>query len=375
MATMAKPITQTAAATVIINVLNENNKSPVVMSVSVNVSEQHVVGSEVYRVKASDPDKDKLVFSISSGSDDKFVISDDGTINLASSLNYDIRKLYRLSISVTDDKFTATGIVNINVIAAVKPPPIFSKAVYVLNIPETTQVGTSIIALTVTNDSPPTIFKINEQLGNDFFTIDGNGIVRTSRQFNFEARRQHIFTVTVTDRRSSGSTAIIVNLIDVDDTCPTLTPLFQTVQVSDPVMVGTIVAVVQARDQDTNNISFSLTGGNGIFKIDHNGGIRASKNLNIDNAIDYVLKVKASDGVCIKEASVTVTVNPLAPCSDCNKFSFTKTLYQASVHEGVIPKSALLSVGSGFSSTSSMNYTISDKTTLEYVKINSTTGK
>lgn len=254
-----------------------------------------------------------------------------------------------------------------------KFPPAFENTLYVVWVNENTPVQTSILNVTTVNVIQQQTLNINEQSGRDFFSIDDAGTIRIAGLLNYEQQKQHIFTIRVQDRRNSGQSTVVVNVLNNNDECPRITPASQTVQITEPVQQNTIVAAVQASDMDTQNLTFTLIGGNNLFTIDRFGGIRTVGFLDITQSTVYPLSVQVSDAVCTRSAVVNVNVNPLAPCPDCNIYKFGQTLYEASIFENTIPANAIITVNTG--ANQFRNFSIEDTTALQYVSINPTTGK
>ena len=368
MAKVSTPVDQISFATVVVNIINENDNPPSIESSSVNISESHPIGSSVFQITATDQDGDALIYSIISGGDNKFNITRYGTVTLFAKLNFDVKNSFTLIVAVNDNLFTKTGKLHLRVISVFKRRPTFSQIMYTVSIPESTTIGSNILTVYLNQSNPPNAFTINEQIGRDFFNIDGTGKIKTSREFNYEKRRLYIFSVTVTDKHSYGHTAVIVNILDVRDICPIPTPSVQTVQLTEPILGNTIVAVVKTKDQDSKNLTFSLTGGSNVFTVDQYGGIRRSEYIDITTATDYELTVRISDGVCETSAKVTVRVNPFVPC---NKYAFPEALYETSVYEGTIPSNPILTVSTG---NRHSNYTI-DALARTYVHISNISGE
>ena len=356
------------------NVINVNDVAPIFINspYQVNVSESRLVRSSIIRLLVQDKDSNALKYSILTGSQLTFDISTDGTIFLTKELNYDKQDKYNLNVRVSDDIYSADTNVLINVIAVPKPPPKFSQTIYVTSISEGVNVGGSILNVSASNIIPPSSYSIREMSGNIFFSIDAFGIIKTRSKLNYENQKQHIFTIEIKDKRNSGFATVVVNVLNKDDVCPVITPATQIVHITEPVVADTIVAAVQAKDIDSKDLVFTLTGGGNVFKIDQYGSIRTSGYLDIAKSEKHLLIATVTDGVCSKQAIVTVNINPLAPCPDCNKYPFLSTFYETSIYEGIIPTNHILSVATGIHL--STNFSISNPLAASYVTINNVTG-
>lgn len=373
-AAVSSPVTQVRVASVVVNVLNINDVAPIFIGqpFMANITEAHLIQTEVLKIQAYDEDGDSLTYTIVGGGDNKFMINQDGTIKLIGSLDYDVKNTYKLNISVSDNKTTKYTMAAIYITPVTKLPPRFTQSLYVISIPETTPAGSSILNVTAVNIIQSGNFSINEQEGRVYFHIDGSGVIRTNLAVDHEIKKQHIFTIKVQDIRNSGHATVVVNIVNDDDTCPVLTPAFQTVQITEPVAANTIVAAVQARDVDSPSLNFSLIGGNGMFKVDSYGGIKTVGEIDITQSTEYVLNITVEDEKCSKSVQVNVNINPLAPCPDCNTYPFTQTMYEYSIFENVIPSTPIITVATG--QAQFRNFSIEEPMALDHVTIDRGTG-
>ena len=374
-AAITSPVTQVRVASVIVNVLNVNDVGPIFIGepFMTNITEAHLLQTEVLRIQAYDEDGDQLTYNITDGSDNKFMIGQDGTIKLIGGLDYDIKNKYELNVSISDSQNTKYALATIYITPVTKLPPEFEQTLYIRSIPETTAAGSSILNVTTVNVIQTGTLSIREQEGREYFTIDSSGIIRTNRAVDHETKKQHIFTIKVEDIRSMGFATVVVNIVNDDDTCPVLTPAFQTVQITEPVAPNTIVAAVQARDVDSPTLNFSLTGGNGMFKVDSYGGIKTIGEVDITQSTEYILNITVMDEKCSKSVQVNVNVNPLAPCPDCNTYPFTQTVYEYSIYENVIPTVPIITVATG--QALFRNFSIENSIALQHLSIDRVTGK
>ena len=141
MAQVRSPILMSSVASVVVNVVNQNDVSPVILNsgTSVNISEFQLVQSLVFKIVATDADGDTLTYSITSGSDGKFATNNE-KIMLVGALDFDIKMLYVLTVAVTDGKFTTTGTIQVNVIAVARPPPKFNQPIYIVTVSENSPI-------------------------------------------------------------------------------------------------------------------------------------------------------------------------------------------------------------------------------------------
>ena len=371
---------------VVVYVLDVNDEVPVFIPPTpydVLISEEHPLNTLVIDIGATDGDSDPVLhYQLLSGTDGKFSINNTnnrGRIFLIEKVDYDVKKLYILSCTVSDGVNSAVTSVSVVITPVAKPQPTFNQSVYITNINENTTINTNILQIDFHRAILPIkSLVINEAEGIDNFDLTvGDMSVRTKVTFDYAVKSQYIFTVTVEDKRSrQARTTIIVNIHDSNDICPVVLPKTQTVHITEPTEDNTIVAVVRASDKDSSNLNFSLLNAtdnvlNGKFKIDQHGGIRADGRIDIENRTVASLVVLVSDGICAVNASVFVNVNPVTACPVCQTYRFTEPIYTASIKENRIQNSLLTVASNRHSNTS---YSFVDGQASTYVTIDNKTG-
>ena len=124
-AAITSPVTQVRVASVIVNVLNVNDVGPIFIGepFMTNITEAHLLQTEVLRIQAYDEDGDQLTYNITDGSDNKFMIGQDGTIKLIGGLDYDIKNKYELNVSISDSQNTKYALATIYITPVTKLPP------------------------------------------------------------------------------------------------------------------------------------------------------------------------------------------------------------------------------------------------------------
>jgi len=334
-ANLALPIQQRAVATVVVNVLEEDDHQPSFpkQSYRVNVSEATLVGTPIIEVTANDLDTQPLLrYSIVSGDNGKFQIDEvTGVITTKGDLDYDLQKLYQMTVLARDSSRSTSAAVEVTVYPVNKPGPQFEQAIYIETIPETyptTSPNNLVLKVSHINGIAPFTYTINEPSGREFFTLDQNGNIRAIKGFNYELQRQHVFTMTVQGRRQSGQATVIVNIENINDVCP--------VFVASPVVryngnpeLNTLVHVVRAVDGDVLPFNFTITSGNddGYFQIDRvTGEIRTVKQFPRSFTKTFTLLVTANDGQCPQTPTDVVQII-VETCPDPQDFHFKRPKY------------------------------------------------
>ena len=98
----------------------------------------------------------------------------------------------------------------------------------------------------------------------------------------------------------------------------------QTFSITEDVASGTIVGTVLASDSDTENLTFTITGGNeeGAYSIDAASGVLTTQSaLDFDAVSQYLLTVEVSDGPNAVSAVITVNVTEVIEAILCSPLS------------------------------------------------------
>ncbi|MEP1093675.1 MAG: cadherin repeat domain-containing protein [Cyclobacteriaceae bacterium] len=119
-----------SSATIVVNVIDEENRPPVIANQVFSVSEDAAVGDEIGEVQASDPDGGDLSFSIISGNSDGLFGIDPttGTLSIASvsTLDFETKESYTLAVRVRDtESLGTTATITVNVLDVMELTPSF----------------------------------------------------------------------------------------------------------------------------------------------------------------------------------------------------------------------------------------------------------
>ncbi|MEO0986771.1 MAG: cadherin domain-containing protein, partial [Cyanobacteria bacterium J06639_14] len=271
--------------------INDENESPVIDQsggLTFEVSEDRGAGFPVGQVVAEDEDQGQsLQYAIIGGNtNDAFRISDTGIIlvDQNDSLDFEAVPVYTLQVQVTDNGNPAlsdTATVTINV-QDINEPPSFDDQTFAFNVEENTSPGTFVGVITASDpdDIALTYAIVGGNIG-DAFTIDDNGqiTVNTDASLNAEALSTYTLTVSATDGESTAETTVTITIEDINE-APVIADVddlgaLPAVSINENRNNGSLVDIVQAIDEDGDNITYAIVGGNigDAFTIDDNGQI------------------------------------------------------------------------------------------------------
>ncbi|XP_064610099.1 protocadherin Fat 1-like isoform X2 [Liolophura sinensis] len=339
---------------------------------TVSVMEDDKLGSMVALLGATDDDHDKLWYNITGGNEEKkFVIGiEDGIVLLAQSLDWEQRNSYNLTISVTDGVHTAYCWLNVKVQDNNDNAPVFSQTLYIGQVSESAEVGTSVLEVTATdldkdNKLLYTIHGAANRVSMEMFQINSlTGQISVKEPLDHEALNKHQLVIMARDKgvkpyRSFAK--VVINVQDHNDHAPEfLSGRFEG-RVFETAAIGTSVVQVMAFDRDKGDnaeIQYSIVSGNvgNAFGIDEKlGTITVSEELDRNEQSSYLLVVKATDKgepsmSSTARVKIFVTISNNAP----PKFRYTE--YTSELEENSAPGEAIVTVNA--ESCSSVVYEI-----------------
>ena len=194
---------RTATVNVTINVIDDNDNSPVIENLTpgmtIAVAETSPSGHFVYQVNATDRDSginaelDFTIESVMSGSDFPFTIDDMGQINTTRMITDPVETIFNAIVTVTDGGSpmrNASVTFDITVTETNNNRPLFGNLPDNISINENTEVGDIVIQdFNVTDEDDGEAGTVNvvlEQLS-DFFNLDASSIF-LNREVNYEVK-------------------------------------------------------------------------------------------------------------------------------------------------------------------------------------------
>uniref|UniRef100_A0A3P9P7E5 Cadherin domain-containing protein n=1 Tax=Poecilia reticulata TaxID=8081 RepID=A0A3P9P7E5_POERE len=261
-------IAKSAWMNVTLIVMDVNDNPPVFLlsDFSFSVYKNAPVGTSIGKVTATDkdsgPEGEVLYLTFGHGKNFGFDIGPlSGEIYTSRSLRDQgnskvILKVLAKNSGVIHGTDIAETLVNINVIET-NDAPLFTSTWYEADVNEDTPTGTSVLTLSALDqdsvlDWNRFIFRIVDGNTNSSFSIDPlSGIVLVNSDLDRERWPVYNLTVTATDHGSppaTGTTNVIVNIVDVNDNAPQL--MTNEIQVKENQPEGTIVARLNAFDFD-----------------------------------------------------------------------------------------------------------------------------
>ncbi|GFN75010.1 fat cadherin [Plakobranchus ocellatus] len=316
----------TASTVLSVNITDVNDNSPRFSqgSYTQHVSEAATVGTEIFRVMATDsdsPQNAKITYSIFDGdSTNRFIIDPHlGIMQVNAPLDREKTASYSLVIQAHDSGvpvLSSTAVINIIVDDANDNPPSFSQHIYRGLVQEGRRTGIEILTVSVTDvDLPengrPFHFEIVEGNKNGEFHIDSSGLISTAGKLSKHVKDIYNLTVRAHDSgEPSLSSDAIVEIAVVNDSlhAPEVKDMSINIRSCSDNFFGGVIGRVKARDLDPyDKIVFTIVSPNShLFDIHRfDGRLIALTGL---DAGHYVVNASVSDGKFTSYAKVDVHV-------------------------------------------------------------------
>ena len=241
----------------------DQNDSPQFLSTpyTVNIGENHPVGTTVIKVVASDQDpSDSLTYSLSGTNNNHFSIgSSTGVISTAQELDRENINSYSLTVSVSDGSVTVTEAISIGVDNA-NDPPTFSNAPFNVSVNENINSG-NLLTVSATDDDGDAISFSIYGVGSESFSVhSSSGVVSLAGALDYETVSGYTLTIWASDANGGvATTSLYVDVVNQNDD-PTFLGTPYSSSVSEDAAVGSTVLVLTASDQDGDSLTFTLIG-------------------------------------------------------------------------------------------------------------------
>ncbi|XP_032557085.1 cadherin-11 [Chiroxiphia lanceolata] len=251
-----------------------------------------------------------------------FVIDDkSGNIHATKTLDREERAQYTLTAQAVDRNTNRPLEPPSEFIVKVQDindnPPEFLHENYHANVPERSNVGTSVIQVTASDADDPTygnsaklVYSILE--GQPYFSVEAQtGIIRTALpNMDREAKEEYHVVIQAKDMGGhmgglSGTTKVTITLTDVNDNPPKFPQSVYQMSVSEAAIPGEEVGRVKAKDPDIGEnglVAYSIIDGDGMdmFEITtdyetQEGVVKLKKILDYETKKSYSLKVEAAN--------------------------------------------------------------------------------
>lgn len=298
--------------------LTNGNLSPEITQTQYTICEDIPEDIPAFTILATDPEGDKLTYSISGINATFFTVEpSNGTVFVKRSLQpVPLMKIFAI---VSDSLNFVQKEIYIIIRGANSNKPVFDEASYEKLVPEDTPVGTSLLSVTANDPDSglagSIVYSIVESVpisGLHIFSIvSTSGQIRLNQKLNYTLSSSYRIKVNASDRGGkcyfdtevfhSSTIFAFITVEDIADLDPQFygTPYLTTVEENTP--IGQSVFTVTAIDPDTginDKIVYSIQSSTveGLFSIDQEGMISVNNDIDRETVGDtVVLTIKATE--------------------------------------------------------------------------------
>jgi hypothetical protein len=317
---------------VTLSVINVDDTDPTITSGEVAVSiDENSGGKVIYSTQADDSadvSEGAVTYSLAEGHDAAIEISaETGDVYLLKDPDADTKHEYNFTVIVDDgenDPVEKNVTLTINDLDDAAPTIVTAAGAPSPSIDENKDAG-QVVYVAVADDSgdnvvadTPVVFSLTDD-SHEAFSIDSStGEVSFNATADYESGViDYSFSVVATDGAGNVSAAqpVTLDINNLDEVAPTITPDATDVAIDENSGVGQLVYTASADDSDdiSGGVTFSLAGDDAnAFVIDASGAVTLSANPNYESQTDYSFDVVATDAAGnTSTQSVTLDINNL----------------------------------------------------------------
>ena len=285
---------------VVIRVVDDNDNPPIFVQnlYSASITENNEIDAYVARVNATDADIDENAeihyALIDPEAEDLFYISEEtGIIRAKVQLDHEKYSFAEFRVVAYDQgspSYSATSTMSVAILDENDEPPVFTQSSYSFGVFENQDPDTEVgVVYAEDSDSPPYdkveyLLFADDPVYADVFSINKeSGQIYTNEVLDRETQYEYYLEVTALNRGEYNlqtSASVTVYVADENDNFPIFdfpSHTNHTVEISNMVPVGHVVARIRGQDMDTGNngkLDFIINQGNedGIFELDDKTG-------------------------------------------------------------------------------------------------------
>ena len=326
---------------------------------NISVPENSLSSSSVGYIVATDPDLGEnasLSFRITRDSSrpwSRFRINQtSGLITTRLTIDRERVSFYTLEVEAIDmgqPQQTSRVGVTVQVLDENDSPPVFTKQIFEISIPEDIEIGSIVGSVDAidkdiggNSEKNYTFIGGRDFTANNFLLNLSTGVVATASSFDREVQSDYQLEVMVTDRNDAeyrDYANITIIITDVNDNIPTFMSTSYNVSVRENMGVGTHLLTIVATDRDIavdGAIEYLILPSNDlVFFSLHNetGVLKTARYLDRDSQEDYLLTVMANNSLSSRflASYVNVTIH-LEDLND-NRAMYDNLIVEYSISE------------------------------------------
>ncbi|XP_063303933.1 protocadherin Fat 2 [Pelobates fuscus] len=305
-------------ADIVLKLEDVNDNAPLfsMAHYSVTVFDNTTVKTPVAVVFARDPDEglnSEVLYSLPNSANGLFSIEETTGVTRLQKHLEDIEEVLYLTACATDQgspsPLKTCTTITVSVVALSYFRSVFGSPEKVIVVPEDKAIGSQLLNLLDLTEDKDESVKLKYEIlnGNEdgiFSLIPDTGTLYLNGNLDFEVHHQYYLSIEGTRSSSpplSDVTVVVINVTDVNDHEPIFNQEQYEAEISEDSVVGDLVLVVSAVDQDgpsNNKVTYTIIKGDllGHFSIHpERGEIRVLSILDREMKSSYSLVIRASD--------------------------------------------------------------------------------
>ncbi len=257
-------------------------------------------------VAASDADGDDLIFALSGTDAGALAVNSiSGLLEFTTPADYEIKRSYSVSVSVSDGISTVTQDLIISV-SDVSETPAFTSSMTFSAFENQTSIG-SVTASS--GDGDNLIFALSGADAGSLTIDSDSGLLAFTSPADFETKDSYSVTVSVSDGISTATQDLIIAVSDVSEA-----PAFTSSVTFNALENQTSIGLVTASDDDGDNLTFLLSGADaGSLTINSESGLlEFTTPADYETKDSYSVTVSVSDGISTVTQDLTIAVTDVS---------------------------------------------------------------
>ena len=356
--------TYASTEVITVSVADVNEAPTLSATVAFNAFQENTAtGTTIATSSVSDPEAGAITYSLSGAGSENFSVSSDGTVTLASGLDYETATAYAITLTASDGANSVSETLTINV-GDINEAPSLTSTLAAESFAENVATGTTIATSSASDPEAGTITYSISGTGSENFAIDADGNVTVASSLDYETTTSYAITLTASDGSNSTQETITINVTDVIEFALALSS--NSVSINEDVSSGSQVATSTLTQEGTETVTYTLSGTDSDkFSISSSGVITTNTILDHETTTSYSLTVTVTDGTNTDTETLSIAINDV-------DLTVTNTLAASGQAENISTGTSIMTASaSGAEGTVSYSITDSDNK----FTINSSTGE
>jgi len=299
--------TYASTEVITVNVADVNEAPSLSATVAFNAFQENTAtGTIIATSSVSDPEAGAITYSLSGNGSENFSVSSDGTVTLASGLDYETATAYAITLTASDGANSVSETLTINV-GDINEAPSLTNSLAASSFAENVATGTTIATASASDPESQIITYSLSGTGSEKFSVDSAGNITLSSPLDYETATTYSLTLTASDGANSISNTINISVDDVVELSIALAS--SSINLNETVASGTSVTTTSTTTDGGAAVSYSLSGtGSDNFAVSSNGTITTASTLDYEATTSYLLTLTATDGTNTVSKDLTVNV-------------------------------------------------------------------